>query len=318
MLALCVAVAGGLVLAAQHRLLRAPAFFYTVAAIALLLTPNIVWQGIHGWPFLEVVRGDAAHRVAFQNGWRLEYGAVGSNARAFALEQVLYTNPVAASIWLTGIIAACVRPALRSLRFVAIAYVLLFAGAVLAGAKGYYIIGIYATLTAIGATAIQSFARGIRIAILAGTALVGIAAMPLSLPVLPVNGLIGYSQALRIDGTRQRRASGAAVVCRGVRLGSSGARRRRPYTIAFRRRFGRETAVYADTYGDAGALDFYGPRYGLPPAISSQNNYYLWGTHGYDGRYMIAVGATHIDRLEHLLSPRRSGWNRQRAVEMGR
>ena len=55
--------------------------------------------------------------------------------------------------------------------------------------------------------------------------------------------------------------------------------------------------MYADTYGDAGALDFFGPHYGLPPAISSQNNYYLWGTNGYDGSTLIAIGATRIDLL---------------------
>jgi hypothetical protein len=56
-------------------------------------------------------------------------------------------------------------------------------------------------------------------------------------------------------------------------------------------------AIYADTYADAGALDFFGPRFGLPPAISSQNSYYLWGTHGYDGRVLVAVGASRIDLL---------------------
>ncbi len=37
--------------------------------------------------------------------------------------------------------------------------------------------------------------------------------------------------------------------------------------------------------------------YGLPGVISSQNNYYLWGTRGYDGRSLIAIGATRIDLL---------------------
>jgi hypothetical protein len=57
-------------------------------------------------------------------------------------------------------------------------------------------------------------------------------------------------------------------------------------------------AVYADTYADAGALDFYGAALGLPPAISSQNSYYLWGTRGYDGRVLVAVGASRIDLLK--------------------
>jgi len=54
----------------------------------------------------------------------------------------------------------------------------------------------------------------------------------------------------------------------------------------------RITAVFADRYAYAGALDFYGPRYGLPTAISPNNQYYLWGTRGYSGRSMLAVGAT--------------------------
>ena len=64
-----------------------------------------------------------------------------------------------------------------------------------------------------------------------------------------------------------------------------------------RRNVRARTAIYADTYADAGAIDFFGPRYGLPAAISSQNNYYLWGTRGYDGRELIAIGATRIDLL---------------------
>src|SRR5581483_8807570 len=62
----------------------------------------------------------------------------------------------------------------------------------------------------------------------------------------------------------------------------------------------RNAAIYADTYGDAGALDFFGPRYRLPPAISSQNNYYLWGYRDYEGATLVAIGATRIDRLRRF------------------
>jgi hypothetical protein len=55
------------------------------------------------------------------------------------------------------------------------------------------------------------------------------------------------------------------------------------------------TGVFADTYADASALALYGPRYGLPPPISAQNTYYLWGTRGYDGSTLIVVGATQAD-----------------------
>ncbi len=74
----------------------------------------------------------------------------------------------------------------------------------------------------------------------------------------------------------------------------------RRFTLRFLRDLRERTAIYADTYGDAGALDFFGPQYGLPPVLSSQNNYYLWGTHGYDGTTLIAIGATRIDRLRRF------------------
>jgi len=34
--------------------------------------------------------------------------------------------------------------------------------------------------------------------------------------------------------------------------------------------------IFAYNYGDAGAIDYYGPGLGLPNAISGHNNYYLW------------------------------------------
>jgi hypothetical protein len=60
------------------------------------------------------------------------------------------------------------------------------------------------------------------------------------------------------------------------------------------------TGVFADTYADAGALEFYGARYGLPPVISAQNTYYLWGTQRYDGKTLIVVGASQSDLVRQL------------------
>jgi len=37
------------------------------------------------------------------------------------------------------------------------------------------------------------------------------------------------------------------------------------------------TAIFANNYGDAGAIDFSDPRYGLPKAIGNHQNYWTWG-----------------------------------------
>jgi hypothetical protein len=49
------------------------------------------------------------------------------------------------------------------------------------------------------------------------------------------------------------------------------------------------TAILAADYGEAAALDVYGQRDGLPPALCGQNQYFLWGARGYDGSTIIHV-----------------------------
>jgi len=51
----------------------------------------------------------------------------------------------------------------------------------------------------------------------------------------------------------------------------------------------RETAIYAVDYGEAGAIDFYGPRYGLPNAVSGHMAYYIWGPPKHPVRTLIAI-----------------------------
>ncbi len=49
------------------------------------------------------------------------------------------------------------------------------------------------------------------------------------------------------------------------------------------------TAIFGQNYGQAGAIDLFGPRYGLPPAISGHQTYFLWGPRGYTGESMIVM-----------------------------
>jgi hypothetical protein len=67
-------------------------------------------------------------------------------------------------------------------------------------------------------------------------------------------------------------------------------------TQAVARVYGRLTleekhqcAIYAQNYGEAGAIDFFGRKYGLPKAISGHQNYFLWGPRGYTGELMIVI-----------------------------
>jgi len=142
-------IGAGLLATSQRRVLRSPYPVYACGLALLVLSPNLAWQAAHGWPFVDVLRGDAAHRPALAAGFALEYRAWIANARAFAAEQLLYTNPVAVPIWIAGVIAPFRLTQLRDMRFLTVAYGVVLLIALALGAKGYYVVGFYAALLAI-------------------------------------------------------------------------------------------------------------------------------------------------------------------------
>jgi hypothetical protein len=57
--------------------------------------------------------------------------------------------------------------------------------------------------------------------------------------------------------------------------------------------------IFAQDYGQAGAIDFLGRRYGLPPALSGHQTWFLWGPRGYSGNCLIVLGDNR-EQLEQL------------------
>lgn len=57
----------------------------------------------------------------------------------------------------------------------------------------------------------------------------------------------------------------------------------------------RKTVIMAENYGDAGAVDFYGPRLGLPAAISSAGSYWFFGPGQLPGETVIALGVSRAE-----------------------
>src|SRR5205085_9235592 len=64
-----------------------------------------------------------------------------------------------------------------------------------------------------------------------------------------------------------------------------------------------KTAIFGQNYGQAGAIDLFGPKYGIPEgtAISGHQNYYLWGPRGFTGESMIVM-ANRPERLAEIFA----------------
>jgi hypothetical protein len=50
-----------------------------------------------------------------------------------------------------------------------------------------------------------------------------------------------------------------------------------------------DCGIFAQDYGQAGAIDFLGRSYGLPQSLSGHQTWFLWGPRGYSGNCMIVL-----------------------------
>jgi hypothetical protein len=66
-------------------------------------------------------------------------------------------------------------------------------------------------------------------------------------------------------------------------------------------------AIFCNSWGEAAAVDFYGPKYGLPKAISNHNSYWYWGPRDYTGDVMIVLGSNGRGDREHFRSVEPAG-----------
>jgi hypothetical protein len=292
----------GLLATPLRRSLARP-WIYAGAAIALLMVlPNILWQQQHGWPFLQL--GAA--------------GVKGKNLALapsdFFLQQLLLIGPVAAPVWLAGLWAAWVRPAHSVTRAFAIAYVLLCLVFIASHGKAYYLAPLYPTLLALGAVAIEHWfgKRSVRGAILALVAASGAFSAPLAVPVLPVASYIAYASAVGMapsaSATEHQKLGllpqHFADMFGWPEMAASIAAAYDRLPPADRAR----AVFFGQNYGEAAAIDVFGPPLGLPPAISGHNNYFLWGPRGHDGSVILIIGGNRAQMAEEFRSVEQVGY----------
>jgi hypothetical protein len=296
--ACAVALALGLILTGRANLLRSRWLAIGMALVVVAILPNLLWQLTHGLPMLDVLTGDRLNRHALANGVADESSNLALNAGYLLAAQLAYQNPFYAAIWIFGLVALFRSRGDADDRFVAIAYVALLALIVVTVGRPYYIEGAYPALFAAGGTAIErALARKPawwRPVTLTAVIVTGALFVPLALPVLPLPAYMRYEMAIGLsrpwppDGRHHlinplyADQLGWEAMTKTV----AGAYEAIPLPQRL------QTAIFADRYAYAGAIDFYGPRYGLPPVISPNNSYYLWGTRGYSGDSVLAVGAT--------------------------
>jgi hypothetical protein len=222
-------------------------------------------------------------------------------------ELILHHHPLVAILWLPALFVLLTRSRWQFLRPYAWVFLGFCALLIPAHGKSYYAASLMPPLIAIGALEFEARDLRGRWLFPALIGLTGLALMPLSLPVLPVNMFMNYQEFLGFQpSTGEKQTQGALPQHYADMFGWQELAEH--VATAFHQLpedAQKITAIYAQNYGEAGALDYYGPALGLPAASSGHNNYYLWGFHPQNATQVLIIGGQREDheRICGTLSP---------------
>jgi hypothetical protein len=276
----CLAVVIALLLSKCRIEFRKPWIWIGGFIALLIFLPNVVWQYRHNFPTLEDLEN------VRRSGKNLVLGPV-----AFVWQQILLLHPILFPVWGSGLLWFLRKTGFRVL---GLTYVVFFGVMFALHAKHYYLFPIYPVLMAGGAAAIESWIGSrlwLKTAVTAAISLAGIAMGIFFVPILSPEKYLEYSRFLDLGQVRTETAHQSAL------------------PQFFADQFGWEelvkevaaiyhslppeerksAAIYAGNYGEAGAIDLFGPRYGLPPSICAHQNYYFWGARGYRSGPLIVL-----------------------------
>ncbi len=286
-----IAVVGGLLLT-QHRREFLKPWIWLGGLIALLVfLPNLMWQIRHNFPTLEDLEN------VRRTGTNVVLGPA-----AFRWQQIFTVHPILLPIWLAGLVSFLRQRATRVLGWTFVVFfVVMFA----MHAKQYYLFPIYPMLFAGGAVAFEKWLNRrtspagttLRFAKPVMVAVIVLAAIPVDiflLPIFPPEKYVRYSGFLHLEQTKSEVHHEAAwpqvfadqfgwqeLVQEVAQIYHSLPPQERARTV-----------IMTGNYGEAGAINQFGPKYGLPRAYSGHQNHFFWGPPPFQPETMVILQAS--------------------------
>ncbi|HNR31241.1 MAG TPA: glycosyltransferase family 39 protein [Candidatus Hydrogenedentes bacterium] len=271
----------GLLLTRQRKHLLDKWLWLGGALALIIILPNLVWQARHDWPTWEFVYGmnrDLMSRIP---------------RALFVVGQVFYQHPFNVLLWLAGLAWFLLAKNAEPYHAFGWLFLTVFLLLLVAKSKIYYLAPAFPMLLAAGAVAIQDVLerRALhwpKAAIPAVLLLGGLLTVPVALPVLSIDRVDNYVRAAtfgaldniyEVTGTWHDQfgwENQAATVAQ-----------------VFERLTPEEQAdclIIVSNFGQAGAIDMFGPAYGLPRATCVHQNYFFWGPGPGSGQIAVAYG----------------------------
>jgi len=264
----------GVLLTPARRYLASPWLWGGVACSLLIFLPNLIWQLQHDFISLEFLTSIHARDVQI------------GRTEGFLIEQLLVsTNIVTLPLWLAGLFYYFFTIAGRPYRLLGWLYLIPFILFLVAQGRSYYLAPAYPMLIAAGAVVWERWLAALssRTAWAASWAVLAVGSLlsgALALPIAPVNsGLWEVTREVHDDFAEQ--IGWPELVETVAAIYAALPETEQP-----------QTAILAGNYGEAGAINLYGPAYNLPKAISGVNTYWLRGYGDPPPQTLIVLGFT--------------------------
>ncbi len=277
----------GLLLTKHRRHFTQPWIWLGSLVAFLIFLPNLVWEIHRHFPTIELLRNVQASGRNTELNWIV-----------FILTQALIMHPLSAPLWIAGVGHLLRDRNGIGLRVLGWTFLIVLLCMLVLHGRIYYLAPAYPMLFAAGAVGFQDWVERhswtwLKPAYLAVLVVTGAIFAPFAyFPMLTVDQYIAYSKFTHLAPPKiENHKQGplpqlyadqfgwkemAQVVAEAYFKLPPGDRGR--------------CAIFGQNYGQAGAIDFFGAKMGLPPAISGHQNYYYWGPRGYTGECMIVMG----------------------------
>jgi len=250
-------------------------WLYISGVIAFLIVlPNIIWQFQNDFPLYRHMQELNESQLEGISPWN------------FILDQLEITPPFI--VFLSGFIGLFFSKKLKAFKFIGIACLVIFVTMWLMGAKTYYIFALYPVLFSAGAVFIEGLLvkRPNLVYLVAGAVLLPMVYfIPDATPLLPIETFTKYKGLKEVDGRYELTGDYADMFGweEQVQLVDSVYNSLSPKEK-------ENCVIWAENYGEAGALKILGKKYNLPNPISRHGSFWLWGFDHKDAEVWISMG----------------------------
>ncbi len=278
----------GIAISKQRKMLLNRHIIGAALLALVIFLPNLIWQLTHHMPVV-------THMKTLQKE-QLDY----IKPSDFIIQELM-VNGIALFVWLTGFIFLLFSTRLHKFQFLGIAFVLIFTFLLVMNGKSYYLFGAYPMLFAAGGFGFERWLkasgyvlRGVTIAIFT---IPNLLLFPMVLPVLPLNETLAFftfaDQNLSFmrfavtweDHKVHKTTQDYADMLGWDEMTVLVVKAYRSLTPEQQ----KHTQIYADNYGEAGAINYLGKPYHLPEVISLASSFTLWAPDHLNGQYIIYV-----------------------------